>query len=123
MDSLLAGICGLPRVDGSDDPRRGLDCSGVVREVYRRLGRELPAEVDLRKLEELASSRWRSIERDEIRPLDVLVSRSPETGLHYDVVVSERYVLTANMRRCGFRRLSDVSEPLAILRYEDTHGA
>ena len=38
----LSGLVGLPFVDEGRDPGRGLDCWGLVMEVQRQLGREIP---------------------------------------------------------------------------------
>jgi cell wall-associated NlpC family hydrolase len=35
-------LIGIPFVDGGRDPRTGLDCWGLVREVFRRAGTTLP---------------------------------------------------------------------------------
>lgn len=42
MDFAYDDLIGIPFVDGGRDPKKGLDCWGLVKEAFRRQGYEVP---------------------------------------------------------------------------------
>lgn len=60
-------LIGVPYRFGSDDPARGLDCSGLVRHVFRAV-----AALDLPRRAEEISRFGHSVAREELRPGDLV---------------------------------------------------
>jgi cell wall-associated NlpC family hydrolase len=60
-------LIGVPYRYGSDDPARGLDCSGLVRHVFRAV-----AALDLPRRAEEISRYGHSVARDHLRPGDLV---------------------------------------------------
>lgn len=75
-------LIGVPYLELSSDPEKGLDCYGLLLEVYRRAGRslEMPRfDYDENDSELILRNAWRHWDpidfRDFGRPLDVAVFR------------------------------------------------
>lgn len=78
---------GVPYLPGGRDPARGLDCYGLVRAVYRELGRELPDwQGDSEDLRAVTNSLLHAVDAEEYA---VPVER-PE---NYDFVLVKRRAL------------------------------
>jgi cell wall-associated NlpC family hydrolase len=60
-------LVGVPYRYGSDDPARGLDCSGLVRHVFRAV-----AALELPRRSEEISRFGRSVARSELQPGDLV---------------------------------------------------
>jgi cell wall-associated NlpC family hydrolase len=60
-------LIGVPYRYGSDDPARGLDCSGLVRHVFRAV-----AALDLPRRAEEISRFGHSVAREELKPGDLV---------------------------------------------------
>ncbi|HET7327452.1 MAG TPA: transglycosylase SLT domain-containing protein [Nocardioidaceae bacterium] len=113
---------GVPYVWGGTDPGRGLDCSGLVQLVYRKLGIELP-----RVSYEQATAGTAVSDLAHARPGDILAFGRPvhHVGIYIgdnkmieaprpgkDVQVTELYETPSAIRRV----LADPATPAAIDR-------
>jgi len=101
---------GVPYVWGGTDPRKGLDCSGLVQLVYRNLG------VDLPRVSYQQATQGRSVPSlAQAQPGDLLAFGSPRVN-HIAIYIGDGKMIEAP--RPGLKvRVSDVyPTPVAIRR-------
>jgi hypothetical protein len=101
---------GIPYVWGGTDPKKGLDCSGLVQLVYKNLGYELPRV----SYQQATAGRAVTGGLDNARPGDILAFGSPVH--HVGIYVGDGKMIEAP--RTGLDvRITDVYEtPTAIRR-------
>lgn len=88
---MVSALVGMKFIKGGRNPAYGLDCWGLVMEVYRQYGVGLP---DLR-MNTLPNARWREVESPipADAPLVVLISIHPKYIDHAGVYIGKEGIL------------------------------
>jgi cell wall-associated NlpC family hydrolase len=100
---------GIPYVWGGTDPARGLDCSGLVQLVYRKLGIELP-----RVSYQQATAGRPVASLAEARPGDILAFNSPVN--HVGIYIGNNKMIEAPRTGLDVRVIDVYETPTAIRR-------
>lgn len=100
---------GIPYLWGGTDPARGLDCSGLVQLVYRKLGIELP-----RVSYQQATAGRPVASLAEARPGDILAFNSPVN--HVGIYIGNNKMIEAPRTGLDVRVMDVYETPTAIRR-------
>jgi cell wall-associated NlpC family hydrolase len=100
---------GVPYLWGGTDPRRGLDCSGLVQLVYRKMGIELP-----RVSYQQATAGRPVASLAEARPGDILAFKSPVN--HVGIYIGDNKMIEAPRTGVDVRVMEVYETPTAIRR-------
>jgi cell wall-associated NlpC family hydrolase len=100
---------GVPYLWGGTDPDRGLDCSGLVQLVYRKLGVELP-----RVSYQQATAGRPVASMAEARPGDILAFNSPVD--HVGIYIGNNKMIEAPRTGLNVRVMDVYETPTAIRR-------
>ena len=104
MDSKWAGLVGVPFVNGGRNAITGLDCWGLVLEVFERYGAPVPDFavdsfayhiIDALAGEAVESRKWEEVYRplDEDAPLVVLMRMHPILITHAGVLIQRDKII------------------------------
>lgn len=119
----ISDLIGVPFLDSGRDPNRGLDCWGLVMEVYRRVGVELPdygksvpsayasgsSDVAARNAE--ATGRWLKVDTPSACDLVAMRTdrRVPTAINHFGVCIGRgRFLHTIKPRNAHIARLDAI---------------
>ena len=100
---------GIPYLWGGTDPAKGLDCSGLVQLVYRKMGIELP-----RVSYQQATAGQPVPSLDQARPGDLLAFNSPVT--HIGIYIGDNKMIEAPRTGLNVRVMDVYETPTAIRR-------
>lgn len=100
---------GVPYLWGGTDPARGLDCSGLVQLVYRKMGIELP-----RVSYQQATAGRPVASMAEARPGDLLAFNSPVN--HIAIYIGDNKMIEAPRTGLNVRVMDVYETPTAIRR-------
>lgn len=133
----LADLIGVPFVDLGRDAAHGLDCWGLVMEVYRRMGVEVPDygktvpsayasdESDSQYRKADATGQWRKVEAPEVGDLVAMSTdgRMPRAVNHFGVCVGDgKFIHTCLNHNCEVSRLSAIEWRQRIRGYYRWQG-
>jgi cell wall-associated NlpC family hydrolase len=119
----LADLIGVPFEDCGRDPARGMDCWGLVMEVYRRTGVEVPdygksvpsayasADADGQYRAADTTGKWRKVDTPEPGDLVAMHTdmRMPGVVNHFGVCLGGgKFIHTCRNRKCEVARLGAI---------------
>lgn len=107
---------GVPYVWGGTDPKKGLDCSGLVQKVYADLGYDLP-----RVSYQQATAGRPVASLDEAQPGDILAFGSPVH--HVGIYIGNNRMIEAPRPGLEVREIELYEKPTAIRRVVPDAGS
>lgn len=100
------GLLGSPYKMGGNDPRKGVDCSGFVRHVYRETAR-----VELPRSAKAMSRDGEAVARDELKPGDLVFFNTLKRPFsHVGIYAGEGKFVHASSRQSKRVMLSDLND-------------
>ncbi len=108
---------GVPYLWGGTDPKRGLDCSGLVQLVYKNLGYDLPRV----SYQQATSGTAVKGGLANARPGDLLAFNSPVS--HIGIYIGNGKMIEAPRTGLNVRIIDVYETPTAIRRILPTHAA